>query len=43
MDFKKAIKEYYDREIRVINNLDINEINKAMNAIYDAYQNGGTI
>ena len=43
MDFKKAIKEYYEREIEVINNLNLEEINKAMNAIYDTYNNGGTI
>lgn len=43
MDFKKAIKEYYEREIRVLKNLDIDEINEAMNAIYDAYKNEGTI
>lgn len=43
MDFTKAIKEYYEREIKVINNLNFNEINQAMNAIYEAYQNEGTI
>lgn len=43
MDFKKAIKEYYEREIRVINNLNLDEINEAMNAIYETYKNGGTI
>jgi len=43
MDFKKAIREYYEREIEVINNLNLEEINKAMNAIYDTYNNGGTI
>lgn len=43
MEFKKAIKEYYEREIRVIRNLDLNEINETMNAIYDTYKKGGTI
>ncbi len=43
MDFKNAIKEYYEREIRVINNLNLDEINDAMNAIYDTYKNQGTI
>lgn len=43
MDFKKAIKEYYDREIKVIRDLNLDEINEAMNAIYDAYNKGGTI
>lgn len=43
MDFKNAIKEYYEREIRVINNLNYDELNEAMNAIYTTYKNGGTI
>lgn len=43
MDFKKAIKEYYDREIRIIQNLNIDEINDAMNVIYDSYKEDGTI
>ncbi len=43
MDFTKAIKEYYDREIRVIKSLNLDEISEAMNAIYDTYQKGGTI
>ncbi|MDD4187285.1 MAG: SIS domain-containing protein [Bacilli bacterium] len=43
MDFKKAIKEYYEREIRVINNLNLDELNEAMNAIYTTYKNNGTI
>ena len=43
MDFKKAIKEYYEREIRVINNLNLDEINESMNAIYETYKNNGTI
>ena len=43
MDFKKAIKEYYNREIRIIQKLNIDEINDAMNVIYDSYKKDGTI
>ena len=43
MDFKSAIKEYYEREIKVINNLNLEEINDAMNLIYETYKNDGTI
>ena len=43
MNFKKAIKEYYTREIRVIENLNLDEINDAMDAINKAYEKEGTI
>lgn len=43
MDFKSAIKEYYERERRVIESLNLEEINDAMNAIYETYQKGGNI
>lgn len=43
MDFKNAIKEYYERERQVIESLNYDEINEAMNAIYETYQNGGNI
>ena len=43
MDFKKAIKEYYEREISVINRLNLDEINESMNAILDAYNRKGKI
>ncbi|MBQ7141164.1 MAG: SIS domain-containing protein [Bacilli bacterium] len=43
MNFKDAIKEYYEREINIINNLNLDEINEAMNLIYETYQNGGNI
>ncbi len=43
MNFKNAIKEYYERERKVIENLNYDEINDAMNAIYETYQNGGNI
>ena len=34
---KNLIKEYFDKEIETIQRLDIEEINNALNAIYDAY------
>lgn len=43
MNFKDAIKEYYEREKKVIDNLNYDEINEAMNAIYETYKNGGNI
>ena len=43
MNFKDAIKEYYEREKKVIDNLNYDEINEAMNAIYETYQNGGGV
>jgi D-sedoheptulose 7-phosphate isomerase len=42
-DFKKQIKEYYAREIKVIEDLDVEELNKAMNALLDHYEKGTTI
>lgn len=43
IDFKNAINEYYEREIKVIKNLNLDEINEAMNALLKTYENGGTI
>lgn len=43
LDFKKAIEEYYEREMAVIKRLNLDEINDAMNVILDTYNNGGTI
>lgn len=43
MDFKVAIKEYYDRLIKVIDSLDHDEMNTSMNVILDTYKNKGTI
>ena len=43
MDFKNAIKEYYERERKVIESLDYDKINDAMNAIHETYEKGGTI
>lgn len=38
MDYRSAIKTYLETEIEVINNLDIDSINEAMNAIMEAYE-----
>ena len=38
MDYSKSIKNYLQREIEVINSLDIEMINKAMNELEKAYQ-----
>ncbi len=43
VDFKDAIREYYEREINIINSMDLDEINIAMNAIGRCYEMGGTI
>lgn len=43
MDFKKAIQEYYDREIEAIKRLNLDELSEAMNAILRVYENGGTV
>lgn len=43
MDFKEAIKEYYEREIACINRFNLDDINEAMNAILDTYNAGGMI
>ena len=43
MDFTGAISQYFSKEIATINELDIVEINRALNAIYDAWQRGATI
>ena len=43
MDFKKAIKEYYEREIKCIERFNLDEMNDAMNAIIDTYNRGGMI
>ena len=41
--FKESITSYYQREIEVINNLDINEIDSAIQAILEAYRNDAVI
>lgn len=43
MDFINEINEYYEREKRVIDSLDREEINAAMNALLDAYEADATI
>lgn len=43
IDFKNAIKEYYEREIECIKRFNLDELNEAMNVILDTYKNGGTI
>lgn len=43
MNFKDAIKEYYERERQVIESLNYDDINDAMNAINEVYQKGGNI
>lgn len=42
-DYKQAIKDYFKKEIEVINKLDIEALNLAMNAISTAWKNGATI
>ena len=43
LDFKKAITEYYEREMAAIKRFNLDEINEAMNAILETYENEGTI
>ena len=43
MNFKPALKEYYEREKRVFDSLDFDAINEATNAILDAYEREVTI
>ena len=43
LDFKKAIKEYYDRERKAVERFNLDDINEAMNAIMDTYERGGMI
>lgn len=43
LDFKKAITEYYEREMDAIKRFNLDELNESMNAIMDTYQNGGMI
>ena len=43
LDFKNAIKEYYDRERAAVERFNLDEINEAMNVIMDTYENGGMI
>ena len=43
MDYKQDIKNYYQLVIETINNLNLDEINTAMNAIDAIYEKGGNI
>src|SRR5574344_2743930 len=42
-DFTKEIKDYYAREVKVIEDLDVGELNKAMNCLLDHYEKESTI
>ena len=42
-DYREEIKKYFDKEIGVIQHLDIEAINKAINAITKAWQRGATV
>ena len=42
-DFTKDIKDYYAREIKIIQDLDVAELNKAMNALLACYDREGTV
>lgn len=41
-DFTKDIRDYYAREVRVIEDLDVAELNRAMNALLACYEREGT-
>lgn len=43
MDFINPMKEYLKKEQNVISSLNMDEINKAIQAIYDAWQRGAVI
>lgn len=42
-DYREKIKKYFDKEIGVIQHLDIEAINKVMNVIAEARQREATI
>lgn len=43
MDFKKQITDYLSLEKKVIESLNVDEINETMNALLDCYNRGGTV
>ena len=43
MDFIQEINEYYEREKKVIDALNREELNAAMNCLLDAYERGAYI
>lgn len=43
IDYRKEIKEYLAHEIRVLENLDIESINAALNLLQSTFENGNTV
>lgn len=43
IDYKEQIKEYLTKEVSILNKLNIEELNTAMNAVNDAWKNGANI
>ena len=43
INYKEQIKEYLAKEVSILNKLNIEELNTAMNAINDAWQSGANI
>ena len=43
IDFKKEIAAYYEREIEAIKNLNLDELNEAMNVLLEHYEKGTNI
>jgi D-sedoheptulose 7-phosphate isomerase len=41
--FKKEIQDYYAREVKTINDLDVGELDRAMNCLLDHYEKEATI
>ncbi|MBR4195992.1 MAG: SIS domain-containing protein [Synergistaceae bacterium] len=42
-DYRKHMKEYIDTEIRILQSLNIDELNAAANAVTDCRKRGGTV
>ena len=42
-DYRQHMKEYIDTEIRILQSLNIDELNAAANAITECRSHGGTI
>lgn len=43
IDYRNEIKDYLAHEIRVIQNLDVEEINNALNLLLGTFENGNTV
>lgn len=43
IDYKKEIKEYIAQEIRVLESLDVEAINDALNLLQSTFENGNTV